>query len=552
MALACEDLGKPDDARQLWKEAEAEVATNSSEARNEIGVLAIAKARAGDVKTAYRLVESLGSRAESVPEGRDEYPELDGRYRNRCRVLQRIIADQFRRGDFKGGLESAAVLPESLADGSRPRDETLKIMGLYLWKSRQREFADQAMGRIQESWVMDELMSELIPVQLSLGEAAAAKTSWERITNKRGHVPVCIQIAVYLANHGNAQDAESLFTEAVALASEARMQFHAYVGGSFYIQQIGDLCRIAVAESSVKSPSMRSTLDSAIKLAKAEPNDAAWREVAVARAGCGMLADALQTVEFIKGVDERAKAQAGIAVVQADAGDRAGARDRFKMAAEMTTAVDQTWTRAQLVVSIVEQCAKAGELELAVELSGKIGPVVERERTMVALVKECLSAGDMKQAQMVSDHLSVDSFRRDADASIVKFKIKGGDLKGAYTVATMHGEVSDDVMFGLIQGQIIGKDYAGAVLSARTWNGEGPTGHTLGDVATELARAGDLQGALALIRPESGAVEKAFVWAGAACGLAQRHANRQAANEVIAGLDWGWPFPRNCGESGGR
>lgn len=545
MALACEDLGKPDDARRLWNEAEAEIATNSPETQNGTGLLAIAKARAGDVKTAYRLIKSLGSRAVEIPEGRDESPELDSRFRNRCRVLQRIIADQFRREDFKGALESAAVMPESLPDGTRPRDEALKMMALYLWKSQQREFADQAMGRIQQPWVMDELLSELIPLQLSLGDAAAAKTSWNRITYKMGNVRLCVQIAVYLANHGNPQDAESSFTEAVALSTEVRPMSFGPVG-RFQIQRITDLCGIAVAESSVKSPSARRTLDLAIKMAKEEPYDAAWREIDIAEAGCGMLQDALKTVEFIKGVDEMAKAQAGIALAQAEAGDREGARHRFNMAVEMTTGVDKAWTRVQLVTYIIEKSVKARELDLALELSKKISLEVERERTMVALVKEFLSARDMERAQAVRDHLTLDGFRREADASIVKFKINEGDLKRAYAVAkAMDGPERGDAMFCLIQAQIIARDFEGAALSARTWKTEGSSDHALGDVATELARTGDLQGALALIGPESRYVEQAYVWAGAVCGLAQRHANRQPANNIIAGLDWGWPFPRD-------
>ena len=78
------------------------------------------------------------------------------------------------------------------------------------------------------------------------------------------------------------------------------------------------------------------------------------------------------------------------------------------------------------------------------------------------------------------------------------------------------------LMQTLVLAQIKAGDFSGAAAAARFVRLVGPTDRALRDVAAAQARSGDLRGALALVSDRDYGVRKAYIWLGAARGLADR------------------------------
>ena len=101
--------------------------------------------------------------------------------------------------------------------------------------------------------------------------------------------------------------------------------------------------------------------------------------------------------------------------------------------------------------------------------------------------------------------------------------VQAGNFSSAFEMAKkMDGPEEGDVMQKLIEGQIKAGDFPGAALTARTWRTVGYTDTALRHVATAQARAGDVDGALALVSEKDRAMTRACVFLGVARGIVGR------------------------------
>jgi len=487
------------------------------------GLLAIGQARAGYLQQALETAKKLPDESYfSVPTRNYIFPHYDDRLRAKCTLLDIIIDEQLSKRDIEGALAAAAMLPERIRHGHRLRDKAYKKIVLAQWRWGDVPEASHNIRLVSTPWVRDELLRDLINIQLEGNDIEGTAQFLQRVYYPTNKIPLIIKVAIAKAKHGDRKGSRRNFGEAVTIASGFTHDLSLR-----HFTKIRALCDIAVGQTQAGDPSARDTL----KLAKPRMQlghyytDARLSYFAIAQARCGFLQEALQTTESIQTPWRIAYTLASIAAVQVEEGNSTDARELFHKAGDAASKIKDSGPRAQTLLSVVEQCTKSDQPDAGLQLAQRIEFDIRREEALLKIVEWYAEHGEIEQAEEVRNEIKINHCRRQANTSIIYAMIQSGNFNSAFEIAKkMDGPEEGEVMHKLIEGQTQAGDFSGAVLTARTWHTSGRTDRALGLVATAQAKAGDVDGALALASNEDEPLRKAHIWLGAAKGLLSRKA----------------------------
>ena len=192
-------------------------------------------------------------------------------------------------------------------------------------------------------------------------------------------------------------------------------------------------------------------------------------------------------------------------------------------AVDAANKIKDRWPRDRTLLSIVEKCIEKDKPNIGLQIARSIESDNTREEALFKIVECYTKQGEIEQGEQVRNEIKIDHWRRQANKSIIYAMTQAGNFSSAFEIAKkMDGPEEAEVMNKLIEGQIKAGDFPGAVLTAQTWHTSGYTDRALGLVATAQAKAGDLDGALALASNEDEPLRKAYIWLGTAKGLLSR------------------------------
>jgi tetratricopeptide (TPR) repeat protein len=485
------------------------------------GLLAIGQARAGYLQQALETAKKLPDESYfSVPTRDYIFPHYDDRLRAKCTLLDIIIDEQLSKRDIEGALAAAAMLPERIRHGRRLRDKAYKKIVLTQWRWGDVPEASHNIRLVSAPWVRDELLQDLINIQLEGDDIEGTAQFLQRVHSPMNKIPLLIKVAVAQAEHGDKQDSRRNFGEAITIASKLFEDLSLR-----HFSKIRAFCDIAVGQTQAGDPSAQDTLRRAIELAQPRIQHSLYAGMilsylAITQVKCGLLQEALRSAESIESLWRIAYTLASIAAVQVEAGNATNARENFQKAGDVASRIKDSGLRDQTLLSVVEQCIKSDQPDAGLQIAQRIELDVDRDRGLLKIVDWYAKRGKIGQAEKVRNEIRIDHQRRQANKSIIYAMIHASNFSSAFEIARkMDGTEQYEVMHKLVEGQTNAGDFSGAALTARTWHTVGRTDRALGLVATAQAKAGDIDGALALTSNEDESMRKASVWLGAARGL---------------------------------
>jgi tetratricopeptide (TPR) repeat protein len=496
---------------------EAETIANKFNRPEFYGLLAIGQARAGYLQQALEAAKKLSNESYSpIPTTDYIFGRYDTRLVAQYTLLKIIIDEQLSKRNVKGALAAAAMLPERI-NGRRLRDTLYKKIVLAQWRWGDISAAREIIRFISEPWIKDELLQDLINIQLENNDIEGAIQFLQRVYYPTNKIQLLIKVAIAQAKQGDREGSRRNFNDAITIASGFTHDLSLR-----HFTKIRALCDIAVGQAEAGDPSARNTLKSAnprMQLAHYY-KDARLSYFAIAQARCGLLQEALQTTESIQTPWTIAYTLASIAAVQAEEGDPAEARKLFQKAVDAANKIKDRWPRDRTLLSIVEKCIEKDKPNIGLQIARSIESDNIREEALFKIVEWYTKQGEIEQGKQVRNEIKIDHWQRQTNKSIIYVMTQSGNFSSAFEIAkTMDGPEEGEVMNKLIEGQIKAGDFPGAILTAQIWHTSGYTDRALGLVATAQAKAGDLDGALALGSNEKEPLRKVYIWLGAAKGL---------------------------------
>lgn len=488
--------------------------------------LAMAQAKAGLEEEALRTLATLP--AEDPDTARQTFKD---------EALLVIIGHRLRRNDFDAALAAAARMRRTgrVATGHHPRDNAYKQIVLKQWQQGNVAAARKNIKLVALPWIRDELLQELISMQLAKDDVEGPLELVRMIRYYPSHkIRSLIKIAVVQAKRGDRAGAEKSFQKATAAA--IAWEKAPYFDMRGYAMRWSAFCDIAAAQAQAGDPGATKTLTRVVEAVEGPvlggaAGDMLRGHLATAQVKCGLIKEAVKTVEAIEKLPTKSLAFASIAAAAAEAGERTAAEANRQRAVKTAQSIADSGLRDRTIRALVSKCVEAGQLALGAQLAEKIGVKYEkygeRDGALLEVLEAYAQRQEVEQALAVQAKMNIPHLRRRANQSMAEAKIRAGDLAGAVALlkATEEeggGNEIPKLMQTVVQAQIKAGDFSGAAAAARFVRWVGYTDRALRDVAAAQARSGDLQGALALVSDRDYGERKAYIWLGAARGLAER------------------------------
>lgn len=300
-----------------------------------VGAIAVALARSGETGEAT-------SAAERVP---------DATLRDKA---LRAVAD----GQVKGGNPAAAAATaiRIKAPGDRVAALIAAARGHVAHGEREaarglRDQARQALGEIKAGGIRDFATGELAVLEAELGEVEAGKQGARSIANRTEQSRTLAAIAVVEARAGDRRDGWMTLhnAEAALTCSVERPECqHAHA-------------RLAIAGAELGG--YEAAMQTVRTLRGGYTQSFAHREVAIAAARAGDVAEAVRIATSIPEPQLRLEAMLGIAEVQVDEGDLAGALATKTRAAKIAELLENPVERAFALIDLALLGARSGGAE---------------------------------------------------------------------------------------------------------------------------------------------------------------------------------------------
>jgi hypothetical protein len=242
------------------------------------------------------------------------------------------------------------------------------------------------------------------------------------------------------------------------------------------------------------------------------------QQVALAHAKAGDVAGALRVAERIKDPTSRVAALAGvvyfnlwnlaypnepgIALLQAEAGDKAGAQKTLRQAADVAAIVTGDLKRAQALTDLACAQARLGDVAAARKTAEDIDHKEGKLIALATIARVLAGAGQVKEAMAVVDRRPDTGGRMFVLMHVGAGQVKAGDRKGAretfrqahLLVGQMDDQERNGMAHSLAGAQAEAGDYEGAVATTKAFLPEGNLADV--NIAYSRAEAGDFAEAL--------------------------------------------------------
>jgi tetratricopeptide (TPR) repeat protein len=160
--------------------------------------------------------------------------------------------------------------------------------------------------------------------------------------------------------------------------------------------------------------------------------DSAWQEIARAQAKAGEVRAALQTVtNCIRDASRKAQALSAIAMTQATAGDKTGAREIFGKALQAAASVQPPDDKSESFGEIAVAQAEAGDIAGALATTHAIGHEAIERQTLHAIAEIRAKMGDIPGAIETAGLIPYASLRDASLVTIALTQYQTGDMHGA-------------------------------------------------------------------------------------------------------------------------
>jgi beta-lactamase regulating signal transducer with metallopeptidase domain/tetratricopeptide (TPR) repeat protein len=193
----------------------------------------------------------------------------------------------------------------------------------------------------------------------------------------------------------------------------------------------------------------------------------------------------------------------GIALLQAEAGDKEGAKKTLRQAADLAKTVTEGHGKERALAALACVQARLGDIDAARPTAAELKTPTAINLAAATIVKALARSGRGKEAQQAIEKLPDKPSKLHALYHCAVGQAQGGDKQGAaesfrQALALLDALDENDRQnhaHNLATSQAMAGDYEGAVKTASTYTSDSTV--TLACIADSQAKAGDVKGALA-------------------------------------------------------
>jgi hypothetical protein len=483
--------------------------------------VAVAKARAGDLKGAIALAETL---KEGWITERKNAPYGGGTTRLgslRTDALEKIVAFL---GDSKRWAEAPAIialLPETPREG-HPADLTARQEALHKLAVAQAKAGDPAAAEltakvITSQYYRQEAFKEIVAAWIKRGELKESLQADENITYPHLKIDTLIAIATAQAQAGDGPGAKETFQRSSEIAS--RLMDRRVMPSS----RVSALSRISAAQMLIGD---RAAAVETMKQAMAGSRELDLENIAVGQARVGALDLALTKADSIQVGWRRVHALMSIAGVMAEAGILAKAEELFSKARLIAEAIQEDHIRTVTLLEVGKAQVEAGFVSATLETAGLLTHLhPEKWDLLQRIVKAQLTAGDLKGARTTADLILLPWMKQVSLREIALATARGGDVKAALELVETFPDGSQAPSFQELSSILLERGELGPALQmALRIDQTELAGQALRKIAFVQTTKGDEAGALAWASALKSSSHKAYALLGVAEGILETSA----------------------------
>ena len=371
----------------------------------------------------------------------------------------------------------------------------------------------------------------------------AASETASKVTEGNSRTTGLADIGVVQFQVGNTDEARQAFATATQHAAQIASSYYREIDQEYISSaqiEVGFLAGAARTSAEISDPGSRASMQAVIAEAQIKSGDIAGAQetlidvkqsvadsensphrsksqadLAVAMAGVGDIASALQLAAAIEAPILQGRVLATIGTIQDKAGDAVGARDTFDLAIEMSAEISNSRSRTEMQSPIVGAKAESGDIDGALRAVAAMDDEENRAASQVYIATVQFRAGDVdgarKTLNAAAQSVTAMGFefgrRGKIQVAIVAALDETGDLDGALKVTASINEDHEArseayVAVARVQSQNGDTEAARRSLTFATQSAasieqnETLRGSAQVAVATAQAETGDFDGAL--------------------------------------------------------